>query len=67
MKRRRIKQNIWGNWKGYEGNRKVMDFGTDEIEAEAWRKNTDFFGELLYPFRDIGRRLFIAKLRSHTV
>jgi hypothetical protein len=34
--KRKIKQNIWGNWKGYEGTRKVADFGTDEREATAW-------------------------------
>jgi hypothetical protein len=34
--KRRIRQNIWGNWKGYEGSRKVHDFGTDEVEAKRW-------------------------------
>lgn len=33
---RRIRQNIWGNWRGYEGRKVVKDFGTDEIEAKAW-------------------------------
>jgi len=34
--KKRIKQNIWGNWKGYEGRRKVQDFGTDEQAARDW-------------------------------
>lgn len=34
--KRRIRQNVWGNWKGYEGNRKVACFGIDEQEAKAW-------------------------------
>jgi hypothetical protein len=28
--------NIWGNWKGYLGTRKVEDFGTDEADAKQW-------------------------------
>jgi hypothetical protein len=39
MKKRRIKQNIWGNWKGYVGTRRTMDFGTDEQEAKEWLAN----------------------------
>lgn len=34
--KRRIHQNIWGNWNGYEGTRKVIEFGTDEIDAREW-------------------------------
>ena len=34
--KRRVKQNAWGNWKGYEGARKVYDFGTDEQAAQKW-------------------------------
>jgi hypothetical protein len=34
--RARIRQNIWGNWNGYVGTRKVREFGTDEREAAAW-------------------------------
>jgi hypothetical protein len=33
---RKIKQNIWGNWNGYEGRRRVQQFGTDEISAAYW-------------------------------
>lgn len=33
---RKIKQNIWGNWNGYLGGRKVAVFGTDEIAAGYW-------------------------------
>jgi len=32
----RIKQNRWGNWNGYLGNRKVEDFGLDLVKAESW-------------------------------
>ena len=32
----RIKQNVWGNWNGYVGKKKVMDFGTDERDAQQW-------------------------------
>lgn len=41
--KRRIRQNIWGNWNGYEGSRKAYEFGTDAIEAESWLTtgNTD--------------------------
>ena len=34
--KRRIKQNIWGNWNGYEGARKVVEFGTNEQGAQEW-------------------------------
>ncbi len=37
--KRRIRQNIYGNWKGYEGSRRVRDFGCGvggKIDAEAW-------------------------------
>ena len=34
--KRRIKQNVWGNWNGYEGARKTMGFGTDERGANEW-------------------------------
>ena len=33
---RKIKQNIWGNWNGYEGRNRVQQFGTDEIAAAYW-------------------------------
>jgi hypothetical protein len=33
---RKIKQNIWGNWNGYEGRNRVQQFGTDEISAAYW-------------------------------
>ena len=32
---RRIKQNIWGNWNGYEGTRKVKEFGCNVLRADA--------------------------------
>lgn len=34
--KRRIKQNVWGNWNGYEGNKKTRQFGTDYMEASIW-------------------------------
>ena len=34
--KRRIHQNVWGNWNGYIGRRKVHEFGTDEDEAKLW-------------------------------
>ncbi len=41
MARRRIHQNVWGNWYGYEGTRRVIAFGnspeaTAEQAAHAW-------------------------------
>jgi len=41
MKTYRIKQNIYGNWNGYVGNRKVEDFGLDEVRALAWLTQVD--------------------------
>lgn len=35
---RRIRQNIWGNWNGYKGCRKVVEFGTDAVAAGAWHR-----------------------------
>lgn len=35
-KKRKIRQNIYGNWNGYEGRRRVKEFGLDKIEAEIW-------------------------------
>jgi hypothetical protein len=37
----RIKQNIYGNWYGYLGNKRVMEFGetsefTQEQNAQRW-------------------------------
>jgi hypothetical protein len=33
---RKIKQNIWGNWNGYEGRSRVQEFGTDDIASAYW-------------------------------
>lgn len=33
---RRIRMNVYGNWNGYEGTRKVHEFGTDERRAREW-------------------------------
>lgn len=34
--KRKAEQNVWGNWNGYEGNRKVAEFGTDDVRAGYW-------------------------------
>ena len=34
----RIKQNVWGNWNGYLGNKKVAEIGSSEFDAKAWLK-----------------------------
>ena len=41
--KRKIKQNVWGNWYGYEGTCRVKEFAntichTAEQAAEAWLK-----------------------------
>lgn len=33
---RKIKQNTWGNWRGYLGSKAVAEFGGDEIAAGHW-------------------------------
>lgn len=33
---KRIHQNRWGNWNGYVGTRKVIEFGTRDDEAREW-------------------------------
>ena len=37
--KRRIRQTIWGNWNGYEGTRKTLEFGTNEQAARAWLRD----------------------------
>ena len=34
--KKRIRMNIWGNWNGYIGTRKVKEFGGDEFMAIDW-------------------------------
>ena len=34
--KRRIRQNVWGNWYGYEGTRRTKEFGTDARAAREW-------------------------------
>lgn len=34
--KRRIKQNVWGNWNGYASTRRAVEFGTDERAAREW-------------------------------
>ena len=33
---RKIKQNIFGNWCGYQGAKRTHEFGTDDIAAAFW-------------------------------
>jgi len=42
--KRKIKQNIYGNWRGYVGRKSAIEFGTDEITAGHWllTGNADF-------------------------
>jgi hypothetical protein len=41
--KKRIKQNVWGNWNGYRGRHKVIAFGTDGQAATEWLENEDKF------------------------
>lgn len=34
--KRRIYQNIYGNWRGYVGRKQVIEFGADEVYAGHW-------------------------------
>lgn len=34
--KRKIKLNVWGNWNGYVGTKKAVEFGSDEIAAGHW-------------------------------
>lgn len=36
--KRRVSRNIYGNWVGYVSNKRVVEFGTFEIEAKEWAK-----------------------------
>lgn len=45
--KRRVRQNLWGNWKGYEGRKQVTDFGIDATDAFVWLAT----GEPLYSKR----------------
>jgi len=39
MAKRRIKQNIYGNWVGYEGRARTQEFGdhaSSEADAREW-------------------------------
>lgn len=44
--KRRVKENVYGNWNGYEGQRRVKEFGTDETEALLWRDDPAAYDEL---------------------
>lgn len=34
--KRRVKKNVWGNWKGYFGRTYVADLGVDDVVAGYW-------------------------------
>ena len=34
--KRRIAVNRWGNWNGYVGTRRAIEFGLDEMAAREW-------------------------------
>jgi hypothetical protein len=34
--KRKIKQNIYGNWCGYQSGKRTHEFGTDAIAAAFW-------------------------------
>lgn len=42
--KRRIKQNVWDNWKAYLGVKNVHDFGTDETSAREWLAHGEWIG-----------------------
>lgn len=37
----RIHCNKWGNWNGYVGTRRVIEFGLDWRAAEEWLANPE--------------------------
>lgn len=37
--KRRIRQNIWGNWIGYAGRERWEEFGPHEFDAKYWLDN----------------------------
>jgi hypothetical protein len=39
--KRKIRINAWGNWYGYEGAKRVIEFGTDERAANEWLVNPE--------------------------
>ena len=59
--KRRIRQNAWGNWKGYEGRRKVEDFGTDELDAILWRDNPQGWADLKAAQKQVWERFRSGK------
>lgn len=37
--KRRIRQNVFGNWVAYAGNKKVITIGEWEVDAKDWMDN----------------------------
>ena len=44
---RRTLCNVWGNTYGYIGRKRVMDFGTDEYDANLWRDHPEKYDKLV--------------------
>lgn len=44
--KRKVKQNVWGNWYGYEGRRRVRAFSlnTLDYEFQAWINGDNSIG-----------------------
>jgi hypothetical protein len=60
--KRRIHQNVWGNWYGYEGNKRVAAFSegptcSAEQAAERWLKDGSQI-TTQFPFRLKYRKVF---------
>jgi len=47
--KKKLKKNVWGNWNGYLGRKKVMEFGTNEVKATDWLIMTDGQFNEAYP------------------
>jgi hypothetical protein len=68
MAKRTVRQNVWGNWRGYEGGRFVREFGnsttqTAEEAARAWAGVPKSFGAIMREF-DAEVRTFGCHSRS---
>lgn len=35
-----VRQNVWGNWNGYIGGKRVHEIGSSEFDAKIWLKET---------------------------
>ena len=44
MAKRSIRKNIYGNYVGYVGRAREMEFGEDETRAQAWLETGETIG-----------------------